>query len=492
MGNKKKIQQHIRCRQKEIPTFEHKKEKFLSVFLFCFCYTFKCKPINECSNQNIQNITKVPGKSPVKTQGTIVAQEKEENGMKKKVMTGLLATAMVMTAICGGVSVKADDGKTVINFYYWDEGQKEGMDDVIALFEESQDEVVVESTVVPWGEYWTKLQTAIPTGTGPDVFWMNMYAPDYINAGLLLDLTDGLTEAGFEEDKYPAAVLDMYKQDGRIYGVPKDYDGMALYYNKAIFDEMGVAYPEAGWTWEDMLETAKALTNESHYGFVARPDGNSGYQNFVFQNGGGFLDENGMPSVNGTEVTEALQFLHDLMYVEKVSPTGSEQLEMQPVDMFISGQAAMITDGSWALTQYVDALGDDCQIAELPVKVCQGATTHGLAYSVAANSSNKEAALKFVEFAASKEAQEASAKSAIPAYEGCSESWKSLYPNQDVQILLDSVTYASPNPYYANNHSETAQIFTDTISAMWLDENADIQAMLDEAQEKMVETASKE
>lgn len=447
--------------------------------------------------------------------------------MKKKKVKELLALVLAGTMIlagCGGSSggsnAKSDDGadteagtstetnteanteetaektgsgeKTVINFYYWDEGQKEGVDELVSLFEASQDEVVVESTIVPWGEYWTKLQTALPTGTGPDVFWMNMTARDYINAGLLLDLTEGLEESGFDKTKYPEAVLEMYEKDGAIYGVPKDYDGMAMFYNKAIFDEMGVDYPEAGWTWEDMLETAKALTNESHYGIVSRPDGNSGYQNFVFQNGGSLIDENQMPLVNGTEVTEALQFMHDLMYVYKVSPTGSEQLEFQPTDLFISGQAAMITDGSWALAQYVEALGDDCQIAELPTQKCQGATTHGLAYSVAANSSNKDAALKFVAFAATKEAQEATAKGAIPTYEGTSDTWISLYPNQDVQILLDSVEYASPNPYYANNYSETAQILTDTISAIWTDENADIQAMLDEAQEKMVETASKE
>lgn len=386
----------------------------------------------------------------------------------------------------------ASGEKTVINFYYWDEGQKGGMDELISLFEASQDEVVVESTIVPWGEYWTKLQTALPTGTGPDVFWMNMYAPDYINAGLLLDLSEDLKSSGFDETKYPAAVLEMYQKDNKLYGVPKDYDGTAIYYNKAIFDEMNVEYPQPGWTWDDLLEKAQALTNESHYGFVSRPDGNSGYQNFVFQNGGSFMDENHMPRVNSPEIAESLQFLHDMMYKYKVSPTGSEQLEFQPLDMFLSGQVAMITDGSWDLVRCVEALGADCQIAELPVKACQGATTHGLAYSVAANSSNKEAALKFVEFAATKEAQEVTAKAAIPAYEGASETWKELYPDQDVQILLDSVDYASPNPYYANNHSETAQIFTDMISTIWVDENADIQAMLDEAQTKMTETANKE
>lgn len=431
---------------------------------------------------------------------------------KAKELLTLSMAAMLALSGCGGAAGESDtsekaekteatednaakkssDGKTVINFYYWDEGQKEGMDELVSLFEASQDEVVVESTIVPWGEYWTKLQTALPTGTGPDVFWMNMYAPDYINADLLLDLTDDLDAAGVDMSKYPESVTSMYVKDDKIYGVPKDYDGMALYYNKAIFDEMNVEYPQAGWTWDDLLQAAQKLTNESHYGIVARSDGNTGYQNFAFQNDGSFVDADGMPTVNGKEITEALQFEHDLMYKYKVAPTGTELLEFAADDMFISGQAAMITSGSWSIQTYVDALGADCQIAELPEKVKQGATTHGLAYCVASNSSNKEAAVKFVEFAATKEAQEVTAKAAIPAYEGAAESWLTLYPEQDVQILLDSVDYASPNPYYANHHSEAAQVLTDTISAIWVDENADIQAMLDEAQEKMTETVNKE
>ena len=385
-----------------------------------------------------------------------------------------------------------DSAKTVINFYYWDEAQKAGMDELVRLFEESQDDIIVESTIVPFGEYFTKLQTALPTGTGPDVFWMNISAPDYIEPGLLLDITDRIEEAGIDMSKFPEAVTGMYEVEGRIYGIPKDYDGTAVYYNKAIFDEMGGEYPKADWTWEDMLATAQALTNETHYGIVANPDGNSGYQNYVFQNGGNLMDENKMPTVNSEPVVEAIQFLHDLMYKYKVSPTGAEQLEFGYSDMFISGQTAMITDGSWNVNKYYEAMGDDFQIAELPQNVQKGATTHGVAYVIAANSSNTDAAWEFVKFAATKEAQEATAKSAIPAYEGAAEVWKTLYPNQDVQILLDSVDYASPNPRYAKNSTEAAQILTDTISAIWLDENADIQAMLDEAQEKMLEVINEE
>lgn len=387
---------------------------------------------------------------------------------------------------------KGGNGKTIVNFYYWDEAQKEGMDELINMFEASQDNIIVEPTIVPWGEYWTKLQTALPTGTGPDVFWMNIGAPDYIEPGLLLDMTERIQEAGIDMSKFPEAVTGMYEQDGKIYGIPKDYDGMAVYYNKSIFDEMGVEYPKEGWTWDDLLATAQALTNDTHYGIVANPDSNTGYQNYVYQNGGFMMDENKMPTVNAKPVVEALQFMHDMMYKYKVSPTGAEQLEFGYSDMFISGQTAMITDESWNVNKYAEALGADFQIAELPQHVSRGATTHGLAYVIAANSSNTDAAWEFVKFAATKEAQEVTAKSAIPAYEGAADVWKTLYPDQNVEILLESVSYASPNPRYAENSTEAAQILTDTISSIWLDENADIQGMLDEAQQKMTEVINAE
>ncbi len=114
---------------------------------------------------------------------------------------------------------KGGNGKTIVNFYYWDEAQKEGMDELINMFEASQDNIIVEPTIVPWGEYWTKLQTALPTGTGPDVFWMNIGAPDYIEPGLLLDMTERIQEAGIDMSKFPEAVTGMYEQDGKIYGI---------------------------------------------------------------------------------------------------------------------------------------------------------------------------------------------------------------------------------------------------------------------------------
>lgn len=55
-------------------------------------------------------------------------------------------------------------------------------------------------------------------------------------------------------------MLDVGKLGDQYYTLPKDYSDIAVYYNKKLFDEAGVAYPQAGWTWDDFYATAKQLT----------------------------------------------------------------------------------------------------------------------------------------------------------------------------------------------------------------------------------------
>lgn len=384
--------------------------------------------------------------------------------------------------------------ETVLNFYYWDEGQREGMDAMIALFEKSHENIRIETTIVPWSEYWTKLQTSLPNGTGPDIFWMNLYAQPYYEAGLLYDMTEKIEADGLDMSKYPEGVLAAYQNDGHYFGIPKDYDGTAIFYNKEIFDEMNVPYPEEGWTWEDFRETAKALTNEAHYGYTSRTN-STNVRSFILSNGGRFTtDDNMQACYNEPEAVEAYQFLHDLMYVDKSSPTASEMVETDPSDMFKNGSVAMVPDGSWMMGSYAEALGDKLGLIEMPQNVQKGCATSGLAYCMAANGSNIDAAWEFCKFAASKEAQDATAVSTIPAHKDSAEAWLNQYSDYaDAHYLIDCVEYAVSNPVYGNGKTaECETIDSDAVNEAWMDENADIQAIMDKCVEKINATIAEE
>ena len=125
----------------------------------------------------------------------------------------------------------------------------------------------------------------------------------------------GLT---FDPANYPAVVSDSYTYDGTLYGVPKDYTTVVMFYNKAIFERAGVDLPTDEWTWDDFSDAAAdisaALSGEGVYGAVMPYSGQSAYYNTIFQAGGHVISEDGTSSGYGEpEAIEGIQFITDLV-----------------------------------------------------------------------------------------------------------------------------------------------------------------------------------
>ena len=121
-------------------------------------------------------------------------------------------------------------------------------------------------------------------------------------------------------------------------------------YNRDLFDKAGVAYPKQGWTWDEFREAAKALTvkdasgNVTQFGYEV-PNQNFFVQPWFFTNGTGVLNDDWTGSnMLDPKVAESLQFLHDLIHVDGVSPIpGKDAMDNQ----FFAGQVAMISRGHW-------------------------------------------------------------------------------------------------------------------------------------------------
>lgn len=334
-----------------------------------------------------------------------------------------------------------------ITLYYWDENQKPGMDKVIEMYQQATG-VTVETTIIPWAQYWTKLQTSLPTDNGPDVFWCNFsHATDYYPAGLVEPIDSYVQRDGVDLTPFPKALLDMYSYDGKLYGLPKDYDTIALFYNKAIFDAKGVAYPTDEWTWDDLLTAAKALTDENVYGFLAQPAGQTCVFPFVLSNEGTMQTPDRLTlNYDNPQTIETIQWLMDLINVHKVSPTGAQLKELTADEYFQAGLAAMTTSGSWMVPPFNDALGENLGVARLPISKKAANVIHGLSFNIGANSKNKEAAWGLIKMFATKEAGEAQAQVVIPAYAGADQVWMSNYPNLNLKVFIDAAAYADLIP----------------------------------------------
>lgn len=171
--------------------------------------------------------------------------------MKKSLRIGLVALLLIAMSLssvfaAGGAEAKPQETKT-INFWYWDQNGEEVYKQMIAEFEAQNAGVKVNMSIIPWADYWTKLQMALPTGTGPDVFWLNHpNAVSYLPTGLVMNLEPYKDQMKFEN--FNSIYYEPFMHDGNRYGVPIFFDSVILYYNKAMFDKAGLAYPDDTWT----------------------------------------------------------------------------------------------------------------------------------------------------------------------------------------------------------------------------------------------------
>ena len=180
-----------------------------------------------------------------------------------------LCMCAVMTAslaACGGSGDKgaSEGGKDKggkLSVMIWDNYQEPGLKEIIADFTEETG-IEAELQVVQWNEYWTLLEAGAQGGEMPDVFWMHSNESQrYMSNEILLDLTDRASDSELVDmSKYPEEIKELYTYDGKVYGIPKDIDTIALWYNKTMFDEAGVDYPDETWTWDTVVENAKNLT----------------------------------------------------------------------------------------------------------------------------------------------------------------------------------------------------------------------------------------
>ena len=194
--------------------------------------------------------------------------------------------------------------------------------------------------------------------------------PDYQTRDQLLDLTPLIARDGFDLTQLvDLAVQDFTATDGHQYGLPRDLNTIALFYNKTMFDAAKLPYPDGTWDWSKLVEVATKLTKTSgnattQWGFYTETSDMENYwSSLVWQAGGDILSpDKKSVLIDSAQAAAGIQFLQDLIYKDKVM--------QQPVaggtgDAFENGQAAMEANGSWLVPTHL-AAGIDFGVAPLP------------------------------------------------------------------------------------------------------------------------------
>lgn len=357
----------------------------------------------------------------------------------KKVAALALAGVMVFSlSACGGGG-KSDGGSSgggsgsgSLSVMIWDTFQEPGLTEIINDFSEKTG-IDAEIQVVTWDDYWTLLSAGAQGGSMPDVFWMHSNeAERYMSNEMLLDLTDRIAESdSIDMSKYPEDITELYTYDGKNYAIPKDVDTIALWYNKTLFDEAGIPYPTADWTWDDLYEAAKALTKDGTYGFACSATNNqSGYYNLIYDKGGYVINDDKTASGYDDPNTIAAMQYFEKMIQEGIMPSQQVLSESAEDVLLGSGTLAMTTQGSWMLSSFKDNeyISQNCDCVELPKDATTGKRVsiyNGLGWAASADTDNPDEAWQLIEYLGSEEAQLKQAELGVTmsAYENTSEAW---------------------------------------------------------------------
>lgn len=275
----------------------------------------------------------------------------------------------------------------------------------------------VDIQVQTWANYWDLLKTNAAGGELPDVF--NMSQPFfffYADNDVVLNLQPYWDEFGVDTTIWGSGLIDPYRwgEAGDLYAAPVNWDTIAIFYNKDMFDAAGLAYPTADWTWDDFAEYAAALTDPDAgvWGAAVYAEYQAGYPNWIAATG-----ETPVVDAARTDCTldnpgslEALNFLKGLLDAGYM-PTVSEAGGASPNDafnLFASGKLAMVAGGSWMLPQALSDLTFNWDIVQLPKHPETGRSrsiVHAVGYVASARTANPDLAANLILYLASDEGQ---------------------------------------------------------------------------------------
>ncbi|KGE72691.1 ABC transporter substrate-binding protein [Spirochaeta lutea] len=196
------------------------------------------------------------------------------------------------------------------------------------------------------GDYNAALFNALSAGTAGDIFYIPVEtAPGIIATGKVEALNDYVNPDPFIE-----SLTDAYTIDGKLYGIAKDFNTLALVYNKDLFDEAGVAYPNENDTWETLAQKARKISElgQDVYG-IALPADYARFGAFAFGAGWSpFGGSDGRTNLNDPAFVSATSWYTGLVR-DKVGVLPSDIGQGWGGGALATENVGMAIEGAWII-----------------------------------------------------------------------------------------------------------------------------------------------
>jgi multiple sugar transport system substrate-binding protein len=304
------------------------------------------------------------------------------------------------------VEVPVPATQTVVRLSGWASSPSETalLESLLYQFSVANPDITVKYEPIT-GDFKQVLLTGIASGTEPDVYYMDIgWWQELAKNDVLLPMDDLMASTGTTKAMFIPSLIDAFTYNGVVYGIPKDFNTLGMFYNKGLFDAAGLAYPTDDWTWTELKAAATALTDMTDetkpvYGFCAAGDAGR-FPAFVIQNGGTVMNADfSDTTLDSEQAIGAAKFYTDF----RANGSGvipADIGEGWQGTVFGKGQCAMVYEGGWLIPYMKDQFpAIQYGIAHLPAgPVGEGNMIFTVAWGISKNTQNPDAAWKVVEF----------------------------------------------------------------------------------------------
>jgi len=413
-----------------------------------------------------------------------------------------LLSLVVAAGLAGCTQSGGKDEAVTLTYWLWDDNQKASYQACADAFHTANPNITVQITQAAWGQYWQNLTTQLAAGEAPDV-WTNQgsYYPQFVTSGQILDIQPFVTADKVDLSQYQAGLADLFTKDGKRYGLPKDWDTMAVVYNTEHLKVQGIDpaelknlswNPTNGGTFQQVIAKATVDTNGRNgldpafdkskvkvYGFLAEwadgSQGQNGWGNLAASNGFTYLDKNPWGTkykYDDPRLAETIDWFKSLI-AKGYSPPLDKNSTLSRDALLNAGKGAITITGSWMINSY---LGDAAKVkfafAPLPAGP-QGrkSAINGLSDAIWTGTKHKDEAWKWVKFLASADCQNVVGGNGVVFPAITSASDKALAAHQgkgrDVQVFIDEAKAAGGTFFLpiTEHGNEVSQIVQDAIQS---------------------------
>jgi ABC-type glycerol-3-phosphate transport system substrate-binding protein len=421
-----------------------------------------------------------------------------------RVAAALVMGACLVLSGCGGSD--AGSGQTKITF--WDDNggpaRTPVWEHIIAEFKKANPDIDVEYVGIPIAQVQQKYDTAIAGGGLPDVGGVSTAMLANLVAQRALDPVDeaaGGVQGGKLNEQVAATVRETVP-DKKLYFVPMSTNMGMYWYRTDWFSDAGLSAPQ---TWDEFFSDVEKLTDtgKNRYGFTIRGGSGSIAQvlEFVYGQSGitEIFDGSGKATVNDPRNVAALARLAGLY--KKNTPQADVTNDFpKMVAQFDGGTIAIMQHNLGSYNDHVKALGKDKVAAFAVPKSATGnravVSNPVSGLGVFGTGKHKDAAIKFVQFAAGKAMNSywAEQTGQLPANSDVAgEGWVTAQQHigEAAKVLNDSGTKVVQLPYYLPEFNSITKTDTEPLFQKMLLGQLSAKDFLDQLAAKLTEAQAK-